>query len=784
MVRTARRFGFSLVELSIVLAILGVVTAGGLTIGASVVEQQANIASNTQLDEIDKAIKDYYQVNGFLPCPARSTVALGGGATFGVATDCSAAVVAGVTDAGTVRVGALPVRTLGLRDRMIADEFGNRYIYAVTETQAVDAPGFEANNGAIRVNDNSGAAISTTVSYIVLSTGNDGKGSVRYQTGGTLPNACTAATGLDVENCDNNGTFRDARFNNGSVVASYFDDFVRWTPKFRLNALESGTGDSLWEASGDDIYAVGTDADSATGNVGINTMSPDSQFTVQGTGSNGSGGRSNITMLTTAASGQATLGAEALTDNYANLNLGSEVAGVRRFWHISKRRVANNHDLNFYFYDGGSFLGPYLNLGADGDIGINTGAPTTKLTIEDASAGVNSTFQGGTPFIRLNGNVATWSEPAIDFGELALNPIARISAKNTGNGAGDLIFSTRLHPAATPTEKMRIQDDGKVGIGTIAPQQLLELSKGMALSGPYDFPLALRINSAPGAFQSTGIAFVNAVNGTAPSASNTIGSIQFGTASTGPLCSNMSMSTNRSNALNTAFNMNCYGNVSLGSIVAGTTARLVVEGTAIFDGHIFGSTPTTRTNIYGSFISGQSGGSNGQLNLNYTGGAGAGVTVGGVAMFGGVGTNLAVYGTTTNCTLGNGAGGTSCSSDIRLKKNVKTIDSALDKIDKLRGVTFEWKSEEKEKGRHLGLIAQEVEPVFPDAVHTEEKTKMKSLDYASLVSPIINAVKELHAMVKDIFERLTTIDARLDALEKENAELKARLDKLEAKAAK
>ncbi|MCA9356830.1 tail fiber domain-containing protein [Candidatus Nomurabacteria bacterium] len=81
------------------------------------------------------------------------------------------------------------------------------------------------------------------------------------------------------------------------------------------------------------------------------------------------------------------------------------------------------------------------------------------------------------------------------------------------------------------------------------------------------------------------------------------------------------------------------------------------------------------------------------------------------------------------------------SSDIRLKRNVSTIPSALEKILGLRGVTYNWKDETKSRAVQIGLIAQEVEKEFPEVVSTDENG-MKSVNYASLVAPLIEAVKE------------------------------------------
>jgi len=66
-----------------------------------------------------------------------------------------------------------------------------------------------------------------------------------------------------------------------------------------------------------------------------------------------------------------------------------------------------------------------------------------------------------------------------------------------------------------------------------------------------------------------------------------------------------------------------------------------------------------------------------------------------------------------------------CGSDIRLKKNVEPLTSALDTLLQLRGVTFDWKNPEeqgeKQRGRQRGFIAQEVENTFPEWVGEDSK---------------------------------------------------------------
>ena len=80
-------------------------------------------------------------------------------------------------------------------------------------------------------------------------------------------------------------------------------------------------------------------------------------------------------------------------------------------------------------------------------------------------------------------------------------------------------------------------------------------------------------------------------------------------------------------------------------------------------------------------------------------------------------------------------------SDKRLKKNIKTVKSALDTVDALRGVSFEW----KEGGsKAIGLIAQEVKEVLPEVVTTDDNGYM-GIKYTNIVGVLVEAIKELKA---------------------------------------
>ncbi|MFA5904868.1 MAG: tail fiber domain-containing protein [Desulfobacula sp.] len=81
-------------------------------------------------------------------------------------------------------------------------------------------------------------------------------------------------------------------------------------------------------------------------------------------------------------------------------------------------------------------------------------------------------------------------------------------------------------------------------------------------------------------------------------------------------------------------------------------------------------------------------------------------------------------------------------SDIRWKTNINTIDNSLEKVSQLRGVTYEWTDPSKGGGQQIGVIAQEVEQVFPEVISTDNQG-YKSVEYSKLIAPLIEAVKIL-----------------------------------------
>lgn len=84
------------------------------------------------------------------------------------------------------------------------------------------------------------------------------------------------------------------------------------------------------------------------------------------------------------------------------------------------------------------------------------------------------------------------------------------------------------------------------------------------------------------------------------------------------------------------------------------------------------------------------------------------------------------------------------SSDIRLKGNIEDIDGAINKVMQLRGVSYV-----KQDRKEIGVIAQEIEEVIPEVVHTAADG-YKSVAYGNIVGLLIEAIKDLQTQVDEL----------------------------------
>jgi hypothetical protein len=151
--------------------------------------------------------------------------------------------------------------------------------------------------------------------------------------------------------------------------------------------------------------------------------------------------------------------------------------------------------------------------------------------------------------------------------------------------------------------------------------------------------------------------------------------------------------------------------------------------------------------------------------LNYSGDR-ITVTSGGLV---GIGTTAPDATLSVNGTADKPGGGSwTTFSDARLKKNVKPLEGALDRLMRLQGVTFEYKDPDaihELHGVQIGMIAQEVEKIFPDWVDTAPNG-MKRLSVHGFEALAVEAMRQLR----------TEEDAKLAEFKAANANLQKETD--------
>jgi len=270
-----RNSGFTLLELSIVLTIVGILLYGTLSVGLAQIDIGKVKSTQDKLDKINNAITVYYKVNGYLPCPANGAdTAAGNPTTYGLSQISGATCTTGTSllrDSGTtVYVGTLPSRSLNLPDDYMLDSWGDRITYGITKSCisasnwnyitagatsgtkfcAATAGGTEL--GAITINDGNGTAWPNKATYIVISHGKNGigawikSGSTTRKTGTSCStaeeyNANMTTTGCGTSNGATaaNTTYYDAQYNDGTKVVAgvpvYYDDLVRWRASAQID---------------------------------------------------------------------------------------------------------------------------------------------------------------------------------------------------------------------------------------------------------------------------------------------------------------------------------------------------------------------------------------------------------------------------------------------------------------------------------------------------------------------------------------------------------------------
>lgn len=114
-------------------------------------------------------------------------------------------------------------------------------------------------------------------------------------------------------------------------------------------------------------------------------------------------------------------------------------------------------------------------------------------------------------------------------------------------------------------------------------------------------------------------------------------------------------------------------------------------------------------------------------------------------------------------------------SDKKQKENIREIDSALVKINKIKGIKFDLKKEysipedaddklkeklEKDRKNKFGFVAQDLEKVVPEAVVYDEETDVYGINYMEMVPLLVEALKEQQEQIEELEKRLSKLDKK------------------------
>ena len=110
-------------------------------------------------------------------------------------------------------------------------------------------------------------------------------------------------------------------------------------------------------------------------------------------------------------------------------------------------------------------------------------------------------------------------------------------------------------------------------------------------------------------------------------------------------------------------------------------------------------------------------------------------------------------------------------SDERLKKDIAPLTSNLSKVLQIQPVSYLWKDPSRGAGLQIGFIAQQVQSIVPELVHSDASTTLESIDYTRLTPLLVGSVQELNQKIQDQ-------QSQIDAQQKEIDDLKAEISSM------
>ena len=408
----------------------------------------------------------------------------------------------------------------------------------------------------------------------------------------------------------------------------------------------------------------------------------------------------------------------------------------------------------------------FTDDGSNINVGIGTTTPQTSLQVNGTHSVFNAHFGQGT-----NNSSGVWGGISLGYSEAANTGYRKVGivAKAVGDGAArqDLHFLVDTVSDSNPanigdTKMMIAYNNGYVGIGNSAPLALLDLGP----TGGQKFYLysdGSTVKAGLGVDLSGSSRELSIFNS---SSNGTTGNISFGYRheTGGAYTENMRLVSSGHLGLGTTsfaptvLKQLKIGNMGSGAVgdiydanIAAGASRLILataSGTGvipIISGRHYSAAYGYDIWVHYSFpwnvYFDARGEDEGFIWRNYTNVNAGEITLMDLDGESGVGTltvkgDVVAYGSP---------------SDKRLKENIKPIESALDKVEKLQGVTFDWKESDSilEIKEDIGFIAQDVQKVVPELVR-ENENGMLSLRHQGITPILLEAIKELKAEIEEL----------------------------------
>jgi len=103
-------------------------------------------------------------------------------------------------------------------------------------------------------------------------------------------------------------------------------------------------------------------------------------------------------------------------------------------------------------------------------------------------------------------------------------------------------------------------------------------------------------------------------------------------------------------------------------------------------------------------------------------------------------------------------------SDVRRKENIDELESVLDGILKLSPKRYNFKSDDDQKQKYIGFLAQDVEKLFPSLSYYAEEADLYSLDYSGFGILAIKAIQEQQQIIEDQEDRIKKLEEQVEML--------------------